>query len=292
MVRGGNLREPATRRHPAAERLREGGGTGETHKCFVRQLLCLYPFPHCSHRSSIRLLFLPSLVRGWPSLARLIRLLESLSDSSPDVSWLSSMALLPFSCLISALLGKLGGGDGRLPTKPDRTLDPLETVCLREDCVVMGRTDDRSLSRSTAARALTLAAGLVTDLRRVTRWLGLRELVSSEWEEWELARVWVLPVRVVVEDPERDGRCVNGLEDCCGSYRRQRGIVSIVPRRVFITEKNLCRLLTSWRRHLCVRQISHEDLVPAGQQSTRSLRCNKGVPYPRRRHSGQVSCWK
>lgn len=56
-------------------------------------------------------------------------------------------------------------------------------MCRRDEGPVMGRAEDLSLSLRTAARALTLAAGLVTDFRRVTRWLGLRELVSSECEE-------------------------------------------------------------------------------------------------------------
>ena len=70
----------------------------------------------------------------------------------------------------------------------------------------MGMAAECSLSRRAAAIAATLDPGLVTDLRRVMRWLALREPVRSEWE---LVRVW----------DDRPGSkaecCVNGLEDCC-----------------------------------------------------------------------------
>jgi hypothetical protein len=53
-----------------------------TDRCFVRQLLCLYPFPHLSHLRSLALARLPSpFERREPSLARRFRDLE-----------------LPFSC--------------------------------------------------------------------------------------------------------------------------------------------------------------------------------------------------
>jgi hypothetical protein len=66
-----------------------------TNKCFVKQLLCLYPFPHFSHLSSTRLLFFPSLVRGCPSLARLTRAFSKpVSPSSSDISIGSSSIAL------------------------------------------------------------------------------------------------------------------------------------------------------------------------------------------------------
>lgn len=54
--------------------LKRGGSLRRmgTNKCLVKQLLCLYPLPHFSQRSSGRF-FLPSLTRGWPSLALLMR---------------------------------------------------------------------------------------------------------------------------------------------------------------------------------------------------------------------------
>lgn len=58
----------------------EEGLLGETNRCLVRQLLCLYPFPHFSHLNSLPLVRLPSALRD-PSLARRILDLE-----------------LPFSC--------------------------------------------------------------------------------------------------------------------------------------------------------------------------------------------------
>ena len=43
----------------------------DTNRCFVKQLLCLYPFPHFSHRSSPLTLFPSPFDRVAPSLARL-----------------------------------------------------------------------------------------------------------------------------------------------------------------------------------------------------------------------------
>ena len=53
----------------------EDGLLRETDRCFVRQLLCLYPLPHFSHFNSLPLVRLPSALRE-PSLARRIRDLE------------------------------------------------------------------------------------------------------------------------------------------------------------------------------------------------------------------------
>jgi hypothetical protein len=61
---------------------RESGRLRGTDRCFVRQLLCLYPLPHFSHFKSLPLARLPSpLDSREPSLARRFRDLE-----------------LPFSC--------------------------------------------------------------------------------------------------------------------------------------------------------------------------------------------------
>jgi hypothetical protein len=61
----------------------DGGTLRGTDRCLVRQLLCLYPFPHFSHLRSLPLVRLPSPLerREAPSLARRFRDLE-----------------LPFSC--------------------------------------------------------------------------------------------------------------------------------------------------------------------------------------------------
>lgn len=48
----------------------------DTNRCFVKQLLCLYPFPHFSHRSSPLTLLPSPFERGAPSLARLFLALE------------------------------------------------------------------------------------------------------------------------------------------------------------------------------------------------------------------------
>ncbi len=91
-----------------------------TNKCLVKQLLCLYPFPHVSQRSSGRLLLRPpSLLRGCPSLAlRMRAFCRSASPSSADMSFnSSSMALSCMSAFVSAptnlWVGRLAGGDGR-----------------------------------------------------------------------------------------------------------------------------------------------------------------------------------
>lgn len=80
----------------------------------------------------------------------------------------------------------------------------LDIVCRRE-LFAMGRAGVASPSRRAAARAVTLAPTLVTDLRRVTRWLALREPESREDEE---VREWdCLPGRPEAEEWEREERC-------------------------------------------------------------------------------------
>jgi hypothetical protein len=62
----------------------------------------------------------------------------------------------------------VAGGDGRLPTAETLAMALLDMVCRRE-LFAMGKAGVASPSRSAAARAVTLAPTLVTDLRRVTR---------------------------------------------------------------------------------------------------------------------------
>lgn len=91
----------------------------------------------------------------------------------------------------------------------------LLDMVLRRAPLAMGKAAERSPSRRTAARAATLVLGLVTDLRRVTRWFALRAPVSSEWE---LVRAWDCRLGRPDEGETLDmGErcCVNGLEDCC-----------------------------------------------------------------------------
>lgn len=67
-------------------------------------------------------------------------------------------------------------------------------------------------------RAATLAVVFVTDLRRVTRWVGLSEPVRSECE---LVREWDWRPGIPKEEAaEMEGRCcINGLEVCCISWK-------------------------------------------------------------------------
>lgn len=160
-----------------------------TNKCLFKQLLCLYPFPHFSQRSSGRLLFRPpSLTRGWPSLALLTRAFwKADSASSPDMSFSSSSIAL--SCPLAApfpvtnlCVGRLAGGEGRLPTIADRERPFFDTV-FRRELTAIGRGMATSPdSWSAAATAATFAPVFVMLLRRVMRWAPLRALPSSECE--------------------------------------------------------------------------------------------------------------
>jgi hypothetical protein len=79
------------------------GGWRATDRCLVKQLLCLYPFPHFSHLKSLPLVRLPSpLDRREPSLARRILDLELPFSSSgmvarggPSVTAVSVLAAAP-----------------------------------------------------------------------------------------------------------------------------------------------------------------------------------------------------
>lgn len=59
----------------------------------------------------------------------------------------------------------------------------LDMVCRRE-LLAIGRAGVASPSRRATVSAATLAPTLVTDLRRVTRWVLLRDVESSEDELW------------------------------------------------------------------------------------------------------------
>jgi len=212
-----------------------------TNKCLFKQLLCLYPFPHFSQRSSGRLLLRPpSLARGCPSLARLTRAFwNAESASSPDMSLSSSSMAL--SCTPPMLLsvmnlrvGRLAGGEGRLATMAERERPFLDSV-FRRELTAMGRGMAMSPdSWRAAATAATLAPVFVMLLRRVMRWAPLRALPRSECE---LFREWVC--RLSVRPPgtdvdEIDGRCVSGREVCwisCpeGSERETRAWLALRP---------------------------------------------------------------
>lgn len=71
-------------------------------------------------------------------------------------------------------MGKLAGGEGKLPTIAERAAADFDMVPRRE-LTAMGKGPTLSPASSrAAATAATLAAVLVILLRRVTRWVGLR----------------------------------------------------------------------------------------------------------------------
>lgn len=103
-------------------------------------------------------------------------------------------------------VGRLAGGEGRLPSRPERAL-PYFDIVLRREPTVMGRGMAISpASVRAAATAATLAEGLVMLLRRVTRWFALRELDSTECEllrECDWREVLKLPEEALTG---KDGR--------------------------------------------------------------------------------------
>lgn len=131
------------------------------------------------------------------------------------LSWASR-----FASSSADLLGRLAGGEGRLSTRPARTVVCLVMV-FRLPPLVIGMAPPCSLSRIAAARAATLAPGVVIDFRRLIRCVGLRAPARRECE-CELVRAWDWrPVRA--EDAELDmGErwCVNGLVEGCISCGR------------------------------------------------------------------------
>jgi len=121
------------------------------------------------------------------------------------------MALLSLTISGTVLWsGRLAGGEGRLPTL---ALD----VVLRRAALAMGMAAVCSPPATAAVRAAKLGPLLVvTDLRRVTRWLALRAPVRSECER-ERVRAWAWrPGKPEGEELDSEGRwCVNGLAEGC-----------------------------------------------------------------------------
>lgn len=184
-----------------------------TNKCLVKQLLCLYPFPHFSQRSSGRLLFRPpSFTSGWPSLALLTRAFsKAASASSPDISITSSSIALSLSCRLlvpappptNRRLGRLAGGDGKLPAITDRDKPFLDRV-FRRAAIGSGVVISPD-SVSAAASAATFAPVFVMLFRRVTRWAPFRALPMTECEwlrEWDCRLRERPPGTDVEEDTE------------------------------------------------------------------------------------------
>jgi len=116
----------------------------------------------------------------------------ALSASSAERSfWSSSIALssmlwltVPLTPMANLWLwvGRLAGGEGRLPRRPDRALPYLDMVLRRDPTVIGSGIAMSPASVRAAATAATLAEGLVMLFRRVTRWFALRELDSTECE--------------------------------------------------------------------------------------------------------------
>ena len=201
-----------------------------TNKCLVKQLLCLYPFPHFSQRSSGRLLFRPSLIRGWPSLA--LRTRAFWSASSPDMSLSSSSMALPCILTVPPAVtnlweGKLAGGDGRLPARPDRERLFLDKV-FRRLLTAMGSGVGLSpASWRAAATAATLALVLVILLRRVTRWLPLRAAPMTECELVRECDCRLTDRPPDAELDDMDGRCVSGRDVWCISCQSRQRVSTV-----------------------------------------------------------------
>lgn len=143
---------------------REERGGGDTHICFDKQLPCLYPFPQRSQRRSAGAR-LPSVFMCAPSLARRLRPLEVDLESSSE---LLGDALRAAS---GSWLGLLILRD-KYPDAPPTEVDsrPLRAPRLRR-CAAPTGSEAASLPsfREAATAAATLAAAVVTLLRRVIR---------------------------------------------------------------------------------------------------------------------------
>lgn len=154
-------------------------------------------------------------MRAWSNLAAASSPESSLDSSSMALSWASR-----FASSSADLLGRLAGGEGRLSIRPARAVVCLVMV-FRLPPLAIGIAPPCSLSRIAAARAATLAPGVVIDFRRVIRCVGLRAPARRECE-CELVRAWDWrPGRA--EDAELDmGErwCVNGLVEGCISCGR------------------------------------------------------------------------
>lgn len=160
-------------------RLEPGSGTigGYTHICFVKQLLCLYPFPQRSQRSSLATRFPSPRFRFDPSLARrflLLVLTGFAPEALPSAAEFSSIALGEVLRSEPAFTLR-DKEDDRADVAP-RELDsrPLRPARLRR-CDAIGMVTGSPLSfmvAATAAAALAAAAEAIL-FRRVTRWLVL-----------------------------------------------------------------------------------------------------------------------
>ena len=160
-----------------------------TDRCFVKQLLCLYPFPHFSHFSSPLLLFPSLFVRYEPSLARRALAFDPVLTFS--IGRKSSSTTDSSSSMASPL------ASSPLPASPPMGyLSPVELLYLLDSRprllasvfrFKLPRFEDVEPFSSTSLSAAAIAATLLTALafillRLVTRWDGLTAPRETEWE--------------------------------------------------------------------------------------------------------------
>jgi hypothetical protein len=125
-------------------------------------------------------------------------------------------------------LGKLTGGEGKLPTA-DRAL--FDIVFLRLAIGIPNELSPDSLTAATIAATL-LAAFEETLLRRVTLLFVIRDPEDTEWEWF---REWDCRGREP-EFVDMDKRCwLRGLEECWISYVGTRSALSYI----YLTLDNL-----------------------------------------------------
>lgn len=164
-----------------------------TNRCFVKQLLCLYPLPHFSHLNS-PLDLLPSLLERYaPSLARLVRAFEMLpslsnvagSSTTADPSMAYFISLVaprswsrtPSMEWVSAIKPASFPRETASGPRPD----PDFNVKLRRLDSSGPLAKGSSAPLSAAAIAATLFTAVEVMLfRRVTRWEGLTEPKDTE----------------------------------------------------------------------------------------------------------------
>lgn len=122
-------------------------------------------------------------------------------------------------------MGRLAGGEGRLPESVDLGI-PFLDVVLRRALIVTGRgmaLSPASLRPAATATAATLAPVMVMLLRRVTRWVGLSDPEETEWELFRECDSRLTNVPPVIELEDIDGRWDNGRGAACVSCSSRRG---------------------------------------------------------------------
>ena len=165
-----------------------------TNRCFVKQLLCLYPLPHFSHLNS-PLDLLPSLLDRWaPSLARLTRALEMLPSFSnatgPSSTADPSMARLlpptrpswPWMMSVEFVSASKSVSFAKDPALAPRPPSGFNVKLRRFNCGELIAIGSSAPLIAAAMAATLLAVVEVMLFRRVTRWEGLTEPNDTECE--------------------------------------------------------------------------------------------------------------